>query len=79
MAIEQDQTSQAADPAQRGERRTGGTGRRGSADQTIDRLRERRGLNKATVALAAKNARVVWAMLAHDEDFRTPAPVPNSA
>lgn len=29
----------------------------------------RRGFNKATVALAARNARMVWAMLARDEDY----------
>jgi len=33
-------------------------------------VRERRGFNKAVVALAAKHARIVWAMLARDEDFR---------
>lgn len=42
-------------------------------------LHERRGFNKAIVALAAKNARVVWAMLAHDEDFRAQSRVPMSA
>lgn len=30
----------------------------------------RRGFNKATVALAARNARMVWAMLARGEDYR---------
>jgi transposase len=36
-------------------------------------VRERRGANIAAVALANKNARVLWALLAHDEDYRVPA------
>ena len=34
------------------------------------KLLERRHLNVAAVALANKNARIVWAMLAHDREFR---------
>lgn len=33
-------------------------------------VRARRGFNKATVALAAKHARIVWAMLAHEQDYQ---------
>jgi poly-gamma-glutamate capsule biosynthesis protein CapA/YwtB (metallophosphatase superfamily) len=33
----------------------------------------RKGTNVAAVALAKKNARVIWAMLAHDEEYRQPA------
>ena len=33
-------------------------------------VEERRGKNKATVALAAKNARVIWALLAREERYR---------
>jgi transposase len=39
----------------------------------IGALRQRRGGNIAAVALANKNARVLWALLAHDEDYRAPA------
>jgi transposase len=35
-------------------------------------LKERRDANVAAVALANKNARVLWALLAHDEDYRAP-------
>lgn len=33
-------------------------------------LRERRGSNKATVALANKTARIIWAVLAREEDYK---------
>jgi transposase len=33
-------------------------------------VRERRGANIAAVALANKNARVLWALLARNEDYR---------
>jgi transposase len=39
----------------------------------IQAVRERRGANIAAVALANKNARVLWALLARDEDYRVPA------
>lgn len=48
--------------------RTDGTSRWAHA------VRERRGFNKATVALAAKNARIVWAILAHDAHYRETTP-----
>lgn len=36
----------------------------------VQALQRRRGFNKAVVALAAKNARVLWAVLAHETDYR---------
>jgi transposase len=36
----------------------------------ISAMRERRGTNIAAVALANKNARVLWALLAHNQDYR---------
>lgn len=33
-------------------------------------LEERRGRNRTTIALANKNARVLWAMMARDEDYK---------
>jgi transposase len=33
----------------------------------------RRGYKRAAVALAAKNARIIWAMLTHGEDYRVPS------
>ena len=33
-------------------------------------LKERCGYHKAVVALAAKNARIIWAMLARETSFR---------
>ena len=36
-------------------------------------LQERRGYWKAVVAMAAKNARLAWAVLAKGEDFKLPA------
>jgi hypothetical protein len=37
------------------------------------RQRQRRGFNKACVAIANKNARIAWALLAKDEDYRRAA------
>lgn len=42
-------------------------------DQWIAALVERRGFNKAVVAMAHKNARIVWAMLTSGECYRPPA------
>jgi transposase len=39
-------------------------------DGWLGRLIERRGPNVAAVALANKNMRIVWALLAHDREFR---------
>jgi transposase len=36
----------------------------------INDLRERRGTNKAIVAVANKNARIIWALLSSGEDYR---------
>ena len=36
----------------------------------IQQLIERRGMNKASVALANKNARIIWAMLSKGELYR---------
>lgn len=40
--------------------------------QWVNRLRERRGMNRAIVAVANKNARIIWAMLNRNEEFRAP-------
>ena len=47
-------------------------------DVWVKRLLDRRHQNVAAVALANKNARTVWALLAHERDYRadyTPAPM----
>jgi len=36
-------------------------------------IKERRGFNRASVALANKNARIIWALMAHEETFRAEA------
>lgn len=36
----------------------------------INALKERSGFSVAAVALANKNARVIWALLAHDDVYR---------
>jgi transposase len=41
--------------------------------QWVNDLRERRGFNRATVATANKNARIIWAVLRHGEPFREAA------
>ena len=51
---------------QRAERRTDTQGR------WLCALTHRKGINVAAVALANKNARVIWALLAHDEAYRQP-------
>jgi transposase len=38
--------------------------------QWLKALIARRGKNRAAVALANKNARIVWALLAHDQEYR---------
>jgi transposase len=52
---------------QRAERRTDTQGR------WLCALKHRKGTNVAAVALANKNARVIWALLVHDEEYRQPA------
>jgi transposase len=41
------------------------------ANQWVNQLRERRGFNRATVAVANKNARIIWAVLRSGEPYRT--------
>jgi hypothetical protein len=36
----------------------------------VNQLRERRGFNRATVAVASKNARIIWAVLRTGEPYR---------
>ena len=43
--------------------------RRNEADSWLKRLLGRRNKNVATVAVAAKNARIAWAILAHGRDY----------
>lgn len=38
--------------------------------QWVNSLRERRGMNRAIVAVANKNARIIWAILNRNEEFR---------
>jgi transposase len=45
----------------------------------MQQLRARRGLKKAAVALAAKNARIAWALLAREEHYRTRPPAAGDA
>jgi transposase len=44
--------------------------KKNAAPSWLSRLLERRNLNVAAVALANKNARIVWALLAKDREFR---------
>ena len=39
------------------------------ANQWVNQLRERRGFNRATVAVANKNARIIWAVLRTGEAY----------
>ena len=40
------------------------------ANEWVNQLRERRGFNRATVAVANKNARIIWAVLRIGEPYR---------
>lgn len=42
----------------------------GPTQSWLERLIKRRHHNIAAVALANKNARIVWALLAHDRDYQ---------
>ncbi len=54
--------------------------RQAETDTWLKRLLARRNKNVATVALANKNARIVWALLAHGRDYRADyTPVPTTA
>jgi transposase len=44
-----------------------------SNDAEVNELRRRRGYNRATVAVANKNARVIWAVLISGEPYRAAA------
>jgi hypothetical protein len=41
--------------------------------QWANQLRERRGFNRATVAIANKNARIIWAVLQTGDHYRAAA------
>jgi len=47
--------------------------KRDPRNRWISAVRERRGTNIAAVALASKNARVLWALLARNQSYRVPA------
>jgi transposase len=50
------------------------TGQRTDAkSRWAEQLKQRRGSNVAAVALAAKHARIIWAMLARNQEYRTAA------
>ncbi|HIH4876870.1 transposase [Citrobacter braakii] len=42
----------------------------GSLHQWVNQLKERRGFNKTTVAVANKNARIIWSMLRNDTEYQ---------
>jgi len=42
----------------------------GQTDGWLARLAARRNANIAAVALANKNARIIWALLAHERDYQ---------
>ena len=48
-------------------------GKTDSLSRWAVKLAERRGYWKAVVAIAAKNARMAWAVLARGESFKLPA------
>ncbi len=39
-------------------------------NQWINQLKERRGFNKTTVAVANKNARIIWLMLRNETEYQ---------
>ncbi|EAA4303961.1 IS110 family transposase [Salmonella enterica subsp. enterica serovar Weltevreden] len=42
----------------------------GHMNQRVNQLKERRGFNKTTVAVANKNARIIWSMLRNDTGYQ---------
>jgi transposase len=48
-------------------------GKADPANQWVNQLRERRGFNRATVAVANKTARIIWAVLRTGEPYRVAA------
>jgi transposase len=45
-------------------------GKTDTRSQWINRMRERRHPNVVAVALANKNARIVWSLLSNDQEYR---------
>ncbi|WP_337024221.1 MULTISPECIES: IS110 family transposase [unclassified Pantoea] len=43
----------------------------GSLNQWVNQLKERRGSNKTTVAVANKNARIIWSILRHETEYQS--------
>ena len=39
-------------------------------NQWVNQLKERRGFNKTTVAVANKNARITWSMLINETEYQ---------
>ncbi|HCL9872615.1 TPA: IS110 family transposase, partial [Escherichia coli] len=39
-------------------------------NQWVNQLKERRGFNKTTVAVANKNARIIWSMLGNETEYQ---------
>ena len=42
----------------------------GYLNQWVNQLKERRGFNKTTVAVANKNARIIWSILRHETEYQ---------
>ncbi|EPS9371116.1 transposase, partial [Klebsiella pneumoniae] len=42
----------------------------GHMNQWVNQLKERRGFNKTTVAVANKNARIIWSMLRNETEYQ---------
>ena len=42
----------------------------GNMNQWVNQLKERRGFNKTTVAVANKNARIIWSMLRNETEYQ---------
>ncbi|EGV2902218.1 IS110 family transposase, partial [Salmonella enterica] len=42
----------------------------GHMNQWVNQLKERRGFNKTTVAVANKNARIIWSMLRNETGYQ---------
>lgn len=42
----------------------------GYMNQWVNQLKERRGFNKTTVAVANKNARIIWSMLRNETEYQ---------
>lgn len=42
----------------------------GYLNQWVNQLKKRRGFNKTSVAVANKNARIIWSMLRNDTEYQ---------